>query len=233
MDNLNYNGKIKVFEQNIKVLPRRELPKLRQKIGVVVQDPNLLDHLTILQNVMLPLFIAGHNESAARTRAHKILSWIGLGEWIEQYPPTLSGGQKQTAVLARALVTNPEILIADEPTGNLDLKNAKRLMQIFEYLHQQGTTILMATHNQNLVKEFPHPELRLIHKRLEFITHTMPSLGNNEEKMKASEQKIINADFVNNSRSTEEQNEMPQAKGESNQTKAPSKYSSFYNVIKP
>lgn len=237
MDNMNFNGKLKLFEQNIKILPRRDLPKLRRKVGVVSQEPNLLDHLTLLQNVMMPLLIAGFSELVARNRAHKVLNWIGLGEHVHVYPPMLSGGQKQTTVLARALVINPTILLADEPTGNLDLKNARRLMEIFEFLHKKGTTILMATHNHTLVKDFPHPELRLISKRLEFINHK-PILAAEtpaETQPEPIPAKAVNEAVIAPTSFSPPKIQRPETlrRIDAPSAKAPSKYSSFHRVSKP
>lgn len=241
MDNMNYNGKLKLFEQNIKILPRRDLPKLRRKVGVVSQEPNLLEHLTILQNVMLPLLVSGFSEPVSRNRAHKILNWIGLGDNVHAYPPMLSGGQKQTTVLARALVINPTILLADEPTGNLDLKNARRLMEIFEFLHKKGTTILMATHNHTLVKEYPHPELRLVSKRLEFINHKPIALVEPQAQAPAQPVSDPEPKAVNEAYSPQTMTSItPQIRkpeslrsADSHGQKAPSKYSSFHRVSKP
>lgn len=218
LDNFAYQGKIKLFEQNIKFLPRRLLPQLRHRIGVVKQEPGLLEHLTILQNTMLPLLIQGFSEAKASRRAYQVLSWIGLQNFIDQHPDMLSGGHKQMTALARALVINPSLLIADEPTGNLDMRNARKLMKIFEHLHKMGTTIIMATHNQSIVKEFPHPEIRLEHGRLVFVqeAETSSQTGTNDATP------------------------TPETSADSNQDKAShtsintqSRYSSFHNRIDP
>jgi len=164
--NNDYEGNIKLFGRNLRTLSVRERPILRQKIGVVFQYFNLLDHLTALDNVSLPLRIAGVSEKQCRIRAMKILQWVGLSDHMEAYPRTLSGGQQQRVVIARAVIAKPEILLADEPTGNVDDKNAVRLLELFEGLNKLGTTVVIATHNRDLVNEFNHPELHLADKTL-------------------------------------------------------------------
>lgn len=161
-----YEGDIKLFNRNLKTLSPQERPLFRQKIGVVFQDFNLLDHLNALDNVSLPLRILGIPPEQCRARAFKILQWVGLEDHVKAYPKTLSGGQQQRIVIARAVVSKPQLLLADEPTGNVDDKNAVRLIELFEGLHKIGTTVVIATHNRDLVEEFRYPEIHLAHKTL-------------------------------------------------------------------
>ena len=140
---------------------RRALPALRRRIGVVFQDFRLLDHLTMYENVALPLRVLGKEEASYRADVVELLEWVGLGARIHAMPPVLSGGEKQRAAIALALITRPEILLADEPTGNVDDKIAMRLMYLLEELNKMGTTVVIATHNDGLVARFPHPQLHL------------------------------------------------------------------------
>lgn len=156
-----YGGQIYVLGQDIKRLSIDDIARMRQNIGVVFQDFCLLNHLTILDNVALPLRLIGQSWSQARKVAKTILEWIGLGPFLAAFPESLSGGQRQRAVIARAVINRPKLLVADEPTGNLDHENAVRLLYLFEELNKQGTTILFATHNKDLLQTFPHPQLHL------------------------------------------------------------------------
>lgn len=167
--NENYSGDIKIFNQNLKTITKVERPKFRQKIGVVFQSFNLIDHLSALDNVSLPLRIMGFSPDDCISRATKILDWVGLGDYLHALPETLSGGQQQRVVIARAVIANPRILLADEPTGNVDDKIAVKLLELFEGLNQMGTTVIIATHNKDLVQEFPHPELHLSNQSLDYF----------------------------------------------------------------
>ena len=137
------------------------LPALRRRIGVVFQDFRLFDHLSVFENAALPLRIAGRPEDESASNVVELLQWVGLGDLLEAKPPTLSGGQKQRLAIARAVVARPKLLLADEPTGNVDDQMALRLLHLFDTLHRMGTTIVIATHNAELVRRFAHPELRL------------------------------------------------------------------------
>jgi cell division transport system ATP-binding protein len=169
MGNFDFSGTIQLFGQSIQVVPHEKRPVMRQKIGVVFQEFNLLDHLTAVENVSLPLRIQGVGLAESRRRAEEMLDWVGLGNYFDAMPPTLSGGQKQRVVIARAVVAGPELLLADEPTGNLDDRNAVRLMALFESLHDSGTTIIFATHNSDLVMEFPYDQLHLEDGHIQLI----------------------------------------------------------------
>lgn len=157
----SYGGQIFVLGQDLRRLNEDAIAELRRNIGVVFQDFLLLDHLSVLDNVAIPLRISGQSWSKARKIAQTILDWIGLAEQMNASPQTLSGGQKQRAVIARAVINRPKIILADEPTGNLDHENALKLLYLFEELNKQGTTILLATHNQDLLTSFPHERFHL------------------------------------------------------------------------
>jgi cell division transport system ATP-binding protein len=128
----------------------------------VFQEFRLLDSLTVLENVALPLLIAGADPDQIDRHARELLEWVGLGAQMRAKPSTLSGGQKQRVAIARAVINRPSLLVADEPTGNVDDDIAVRLLYLFEELNRHGTTILIATHNDSLVARFDHPVLHLV-----------------------------------------------------------------------
>ena len=154
-------GLITMFDRDIATVPRRKLPGLRRRIGVVFQDYRLLDHLTALENVALPLHVAGAKPEQIRDHVAELLSWVGLSEYLDARPETLSGGQKQRVAIARAVIGRPSLLLADEPTGNLDADLGMRLMYLFEELNKIGTTVVIATHNDSLVARLNHQIMRL------------------------------------------------------------------------
>ncbi len=159
-------GRIYMFGQDVSNLPRENLPQLRRKVGIVLQDYRLLEHLTIGENVGLPLKVIGESPKDIEAKVRELMAWMEIPDYYDAYPRTLSGGQKQRAAIARAVVTNPEILLADEPTGNLDSELAIKFMYLFEQLNKMGTTILFATHDQHLVSSFDYPVLRLKNGKL-------------------------------------------------------------------
>ncbi|MCL4132924.1 UNVERIFIED_CONTAM: hypothetical protein GTU68_041608 [Idotea baltica] len=146
-------GLIKVFNRDLSVIDKQELPRLRRKIGVVFQDFRLLDHLTTYENVALPLRVVGKEEAEYRSDVIDLLKWVGLGERMHVLPPVLSGGEKQRAAIARALITRPEVLLADEPTGNVDPPLARRLLRLFIELNKLGTSVVIATHDIALLEQ--------------------------------------------------------------------------------
>ncbi len=154
-------GLITIFGHDIATLRRKELPALRRRIGVVFQDFRLLGHLTAYENVALPLRIAGARDHQIREHVRELLNWVGLGSHLDAPPATLSGGQKQRVAIARAVITRPRLLLADEPTGNVDPDVGVRLLYLFEELNKIGTTVLIATHNETLAARFDHPMMRL------------------------------------------------------------------------
>ena len=152
-------GIVSVFGHDMSRTPRRALPPLRRRIGVVFQDFRLLDHLSALENVALPLRVAGSKGEQSRSHVTELMNWVGLAERMKQPPHTLSGGEQQRVAIARAVINRPSLLLADEPTGNVDDRMALRLLYLFEELNKLGTTIVIATHNEGLVARFGHPRL--------------------------------------------------------------------------
>jgi cell division transport system ATP-binding protein len=159
-------GLITVFDRDAASLTKSDLPAVRRRIGVVFQDFRLLDHLTTFENVALPLRVLNKEESSYRTDVVELLRWVGLGDRMHAFPPVLSGGEKQRAAIARALIGKPEILLADEPTGNVDPPLARRLMRLFVELNRLGTSVVIATHDINLMNQFNARRLVLEEGRL-------------------------------------------------------------------
>jgi cell division transport system ATP-binding protein len=147
-------GIIKIFGREAASLDKDAITALRRRIGVVFQDFRLLDHLTTYENVALPLRVQGRSESNYRAEVVELLKWVGLGERMNALPPVLSGGEKQRAAIARALIVRPELLLADEPTGNVDPALARRLLRLFIELHKSGTAVVIATHDLALMDQF-------------------------------------------------------------------------------
>ncbi len=159
-------GLVSVFGREVTSLTKQELPAYRRRIGVVFQDFRLLDHLTTFENVALPLRVSGRDESAYRADVVELLRWVGLGDRMHAFPPVLSGGEKQRAAIARALIARPEMLLADEPTGNVDPPLARRLMRLFVELNRLGTSVVVATHDITLMNQFGFRRLVLEEGRL-------------------------------------------------------------------
>ncbi len=154
-------GKLKLFGEDTHDVKSFLLPLLRQRIGVVFQEFKLLDHLKVLDNVSLPLRVRGLDVRRSYKHARELLDWVGLGDCINAYPPALSGGQKQRVSIARAVVARPQLLLADEPTGNVDDEMAMKLLYLFEELNKMGTAIIIATHNQRLLEKFHYTQLSI------------------------------------------------------------------------
>ncbi|QJU60884.1 cell division ATP-binding protein FtsE [Sphingomonas sp. AP4-R1] len=148
-------GIIRLFGEDVVTLPREALPMVRRRVGVVYQDFRLVPHLTAFENVALPLRIMGQDDAAVCASVNEMLDWVGLSARAEARPPTLSGGEQQRVAIARAVVGRPDLIVADEPTGNVDPEMAERLFQLFEGLHRLGTTVLVATHDLPLASRFP------------------------------------------------------------------------------
>lgn len=155
-------GIIRLFGEDAVTMPRGRLPAFRRRIGVVFQDFRLIPHLTVYDNVALPLRIAGIEEGEIAESVREMLAWVGLSERSGATPPTLSGGEQQRIAIARAVIASPEILIADEPTGNVDPDMAARLLHLFESLNRLGTTVVVATHDYQLMNRIPHAQLMRI-----------------------------------------------------------------------
>ncbi|MDB5492301.1 MAG: ftsE [Micavibrio sp.] len=154
-------GIISMFGQNIGAMTREQLVPIRQRVGVVFQDYRLMNHLSAFDNVALPLRIAGKPEKEIKNNVEELMHWVGLGDHMNALPNTMSGGQQQRISIARAVITRPRLLLADEPTGNLDDEIGFRLMGLFEQLNRMGTTILIATHSQVMMDKFNHSRLIL------------------------------------------------------------------------
>lgn len=154
-------GLVTMFGQETSVLDRQQMASFRQRIGVVYQDFRLLPHMSVFDNVALPLRILGKSEKEISNNVNELLDWVGLGDYMRALPPTLSGGQQQRVAIARAIVGRPKLLLADEPTGNLDDEIGMRLMNLFEQLNRMGTTIVIATHNQAMMDHFGHNRMIL------------------------------------------------------------------------
>lgn len=150
-------GRLTLFGEDAAAITREGIPALRRRIGIVFQDFRLIPHLSALDNVALPLRISGARESAIREYVPELLEWVGLSGHLDALPHTLSGGQQQRVAIARAVIGRPQLLLADEPTGNVDDGVAVRLLYLFEELHKMGTTVLIATHNRALVERFSYP----------------------------------------------------------------------------
>jgi cell division transport system ATP-binding protein len=147
-------GFITIFGRDAATLDKDSITDLRRRIGVVFQDFRLLDHLTTYENVALPLRVQGRDEGSYRAEVVELLRWVGLGDRMHVLPPVLSGGEKQRAAIARALIVRPELLLADEPTGNVDPSLARRLLRLFAELHKSGTSVVIATHDIALMDQF-------------------------------------------------------------------------------
>lgn len=163
-------GLVTMFGKDTASLTRAQLPALRRRIGVVFQDFRLLDHLSALENAALPLRLIGARDQEIRKHVEELLSWVGLKGRMNARPSTLSGGEKQRLAIARAVINKPDLLLADEPTGNVDPEMAGRLMHLFVELNKQGTTTVIATHDISLVERISAPALQLQDGHLELIS---------------------------------------------------------------
>ena len=159
-------GLISLFERDLAKLDRADLPSLRRRVGVVFQEFRLLDHLSAFDNVALPLRLAGLRLTEYARDVEELLSWVGLGAKLDAKPATLSGGEQQRVAIARAVVAKPDLLLADEPTGNVDPDMGERLIRLFVELNRFGTTVMIATHDRALIESTKAREMRLIDGRL-------------------------------------------------------------------
>ena len=160
-------GLITMFDQEVATLSKDGLAMLRRRIGIVFQDFRLLDHLTTYENVALPFRVMGMEEASYRGEVMELLDWVGLGDRIWALPPVLSGGEKQRAAIARAVIGRPQLLLADEPTGNVDPTLAQRLLRLFVELNKSGTSVVIATHDIALMDEYDARRLVLQDGRLQ------------------------------------------------------------------
>jgi cell division transport system ATP-binding protein len=159
-------GLVSLFGEEVSRISKPALTGLRRRMGVVFQDFRLLDHLTTYENVALPLRVQGRDEASYRGEVVELLRWVGLGERMHALPPVLSGGEKQRAAIARALIMRPELLLADEPTGNVDPSLARRLLRLFIELNRLGTSVVIATHDLALMDQLDARRLVLGDGRL-------------------------------------------------------------------
>ena len=152
-------GRVRLFGEELTEAPRESLPAFRRRIGVVFQDFGLVRHLSAFDNVALPLRIAGETDQAIEGPVREMLAWVGLADRASARPPTLSGGEQQRVAIARAVIAHPELLVADEPTGNVDAAMADRLISLFEALNRLGTTVVVATHDLSLISSVRNARL--------------------------------------------------------------------------
>ena len=150
-ETLPTQGTISVNNLELTKLPKKKIPHLRKKIGVVFQDLKLLKYLTVFENIMFPLEVIGADHKDAKQKVLKILEEVGIIDHKDKFPLQLSGGELQRAAIARALVLNPDIILADEPTGNLDMTTSWEIIKLLQDINKTGTTILMATHNIDII----------------------------------------------------------------------------------
>jgi cell division transport system ATP-binding protein len=152
-------GLIRLFGEDIVTMPRKRLPGFRRRIGVVFQDFRLVRHLSVFDNVALPLRVAGVEEKDLVSPVNEMLAWVGLTHRSSARPATLSGGEQQRVAIARAVIGRPELLVADEPTGNVDPEMAARLLHLFDALNKLGTTVIVATHDVHLIARIARSEM--------------------------------------------------------------------------
>ena len=159
-------GRIEIFGDDLALLKRKDRPMMRRRIGVVFQEFRLLDHLSVFDNAALAPRIAGRKPTGYRDDVADLLNWVGLGQRMHAMPPALSGGEKQRLAIARAVINRPDILLADEPTGNVDEAMGLRILRLFLELNRVGATVLIASHDMDLVARSGMPVLRLEDGRL-------------------------------------------------------------------
>lgn len=159
-------GLVNLFGQDVSRLNKDAVAELRKRIGIVLQDFRLLDHMTTYENVALPFRVMGKEESTYRREVIDLLHWVGLGHRMDALPPILSGGEKQRAAIARAVIARPNLLLADEPTGNVDPTLARRLLRLFIELNKSGTAVVIATHDIALMDQYPASRMVLHEGRL-------------------------------------------------------------------
>ena len=152
-------GRLALFGDDLSDATRDSLPNFRRRIGVVFQDFRLIRHLSAFDNVALPLRIGGASEQAVEGPVREMLAWVGLADRASARPPTLSGGEQQRVAIARAVINRPELLVADEPTGNVDADMARRLLHLFTALNRLGTTVVVATHDIGLISATPGAQI--------------------------------------------------------------------------
>lgn len=169
-------GMIKLFGRSTNDLSRDEISGMRHKMAIVFQEYSLLSHMSVFDNIALPLRVRGIDEAKIKKLVSKTLEWVGLAKYANANPKTLSGGQQQRVSVARAIIIQPAILLADEPTGNLDDENASRLMELFIQMNKMfGTTIILATHNTKLIDTYKFPVIHVENHKLTFSGGKKPA----------------------------------------------------------
>jgi cell division transport system ATP-binding protein len=172
-----HRGEARIFGQPIMTMGRAAKTALRRRIGVVFQDYRLLDHLTALENAGLPLRLQGQHIDDYGEDVMELLTWVGLANRMDAYPPTLSGGEKQRLAIARAVVAKPDLIIADEPTGSVDPEMGARIMRLFVELNKLGVTILIATHDMDLARRYGATIWQLQNGHLQQVAHGAKGSG--------------------------------------------------------
>lgn len=145
-------GYVRLFQTDVRSLERDDVAVIRRKIGVVHQDVQFLDHLSVTDNIALPLTVSGRHAEAAGPDLRELMAWVGLTNRADARPPELSGGERQRAALARAVIMSPDVVLADEPTGNIDWEMSQRLLTLLVELNRMGKTVLIATHDLSLIR---------------------------------------------------------------------------------
>ena len=145
-------GQVRIFDQDVREMNRDDHAEVRRRVGVVHQDCQFLDHLPVADNVALPLMVSGRDDLESVSNLKELMHWVGLGNRASALPPELSGGERQRAALARAVIMSPDVVLADEPTGNVDWEMSQRLLQLLVELNRMGKTIMIATHDLNLIR---------------------------------------------------------------------------------
>lgn len=174
------HGQLHLFGRNVAELDRDDIADMRTRIGMVFQDYRLVDHLSVAENIALPLKVRGEAKSAIMDKVRELLGWVDMLPLHDALPATLSGGQKQRVAIARAVIGKPDILLADEPTGNLDPGLSIKFMYLFEQLYKSGTTIVFATHDNSLLAQFRYPVLRIQNRNISYARkriETAPQLA--------------------------------------------------------
>ena len=147
------SGTVRLFGERLENISRDNIARIRRRVGVIHQDCQFIDHMQVLENILLPLTVSRRDGRVGRVNLEELLRWVGLKSRANAFPPELSGGERQRAALARAVIMSPEIIIADEPTGNIDMEMSLRLLQLLIELNRMGKTILFATHDLSLIRQ--------------------------------------------------------------------------------
>ncbi|MCL2369379.1 MAG: ATP-binding cassette domain-containing protein [Alphaproteobacteria bacterium] len=199
-------GQIKMFGQNTAGISRDEIANIRRKMAIVFQEYSLISHLSVYDNIALPLRVRGRDEARIKKLVTQTLKWIGLSDYADTMPLNLSGGQQQRVAVARAVITQPEILIADEPTGNLDDASARTIMNLFIQMNKNfGTTIIMATHSMPMIDEYKFPVINVAGGKVNFsgvIRSPLSVIRDEEIKTKPELQEANNNPTDNGQRVT-------------------------------